>query len=283
MLDLVANSAAISAVTTQLLGARLVRPQGLKAEGQATANMHETGQGARGIYCTLPRVGEAATPVYSPFAVGSTDALKRGVPTGRSSPMPCEAGGRGGVPRGGHFDHKYSSYSGESVPDCLKVSVYIDDVPAGGGGFVVWPGSHRRNWAACCTDARAGLHRPVRTAPNGDAIDDHALAIMADTAPVETHGPAGTVVFWHYLLLHGAGINRRPECIRQAVIYDFKLNAVAIAELSAQLQRCRVASNRDIGSAAGDEASSLWWGWGDTAEALGADSPRVVAAISPKL
>ena len=93
----------------------------------------------------------------------------------------------------------------------------------------------------------------------------------------------GVVVFWHYLLLHGAGINRRPECIRQAVIYDFKLNAVAIAELSAQLQRCRVASNRDIGSAAGDEGSSLWWGWGDTAEALGADSPRVVAAISPKL
>ena len=67
--------------------------------------------------------------------------------------------------------------------------------------------------------AQAGVERPKgRSAPNGDGIDDHANHVMADTAPVECTGPAGTVVLWHVMALHAAGINRTPGTIRKSVI-----------------------------------------------------------------
>lgn len=105
-------------------------------------------------YCPFNSLLTAALPlpclcpllqVHSVYPAGSTEAFHHGTPTGASSPMPCEAGGRGGTPRGGHFDHKccsspsppapapritciiinsslrYGSHTGESVIDCLKV------------------------------------------------------------------------------------------------------------------------------------------------------------------
>ena len=56
---------------------------------------------------------------------------------------------------------------------------------------------------------------------------------MADTLGVECHAPAGSLVFWHACLLHGAGINRVPGTIRQSVIYDFHLTEQATEEASA--------------------------------------------------
>ena len=45
--------------------------------------------------------------------------------------------------------------------------------------------------------------------------------IKADTEPVVTAGPAGSVVLWHANLLHMAGQNTRSDVMRQAAIYAF--------------------------------------------------------------
>ena len=107
--------------------------------------------------------------------------------------------------------------------------------------------------------AQAGVERPKgRSAPNGDGIDDHANHIMADTAPVECTGPAGTVVLWHVMALHAAGINRTPGTIRKSVIYDFKLTAPAMEALQ-EARTARVAAGGGLGPE--DEVGSLWAGW----------------------
>ena len=192
LLDLLPRNPQVQAIAAQLLGAdRLVSAVGGEPEmapgDPDGAEPFQTGQATRGIYCTLPRTGAAA----------ETD-------------QPCEAGARGGPPRGGHWDNVFDPAGASTV--CLLASAYIDHVPKSGGGFVLWPGSHRRNWRYHSEHHSAGLPRPEgRRAPNGDGIEDLPNHIMADSPPVECYGPAGTVVFWHAMVLHAAGINKvRP-------------------------------------------------------------------------
>ena len=46
--------------------------------------------------------------------------------------------------------------------------------------------------------------------------------LRADTSPVVTHGPAGSVVLWHSIMLHTAGgVNTSATIIRQATLYGF--------------------------------------------------------------
>jgi ectoine hydroxylase-related dioxygenase (phytanoyl-CoA dioxygenase family) len=130
---------------------------------------------------------------------------------------------------------------------------------------VLWPGSHRRNWRYHSELHKAGLSRPPdRHAPNGDSINDLGNQIMADSAPVQCCGPAGTVVFWHYLVLHAAGINRTPNQIRQSVIYDFKLTPDALDGLASHRAPARPVAD----FSAEDEAATLWAGWNVPAAAL---------------
>ena len=79
---------------------------------------------------------------------------------------------------------------------------------------------------------------------------------MADTDPVEVCGDAGTVVLWHYLLLHGAGVNRVRDCIRQSVIYDFNWLPHANAELCATRKQWEE-EGRPISAI----EHQLWNGW----------------------
>ena len=47
-------------------------------------------------------------------------------------------------------------------------------------------------------------------------------AVEADTDPVDCHGKAGYLVFWHHRMGQMAGHNTAmPPCIRQAMLYDF--------------------------------------------------------------
>ncbi len=88
---------------------------------------------------------------------------------------------------------------------------YIDDVVPNGGGFTVWPGSHRQFYPAFSTQ-----HTFSPT--------DAAQAIVQEVHEqpyIDCHGKAGDVVFWHHRLGHSAGHNRSAN-IRQAVLYDFK-------------------------------------------------------------
>ncbi len=96
-------------------------------------------------------------------------------------------------------------------PFHLGIVAYIDRVVPNGGGFTVWPGTHRLYYP---------LFETQHTfTPNAEA---QAAARATETLPyVDCHGDAGDVVFWHHRLGHSAGHNRSTN-IRQAVLYDFK-------------------------------------------------------------
>ena len=87
----------------------------------------------------------------------------------------------------------------------------IDHIPSHGGGFTVWPRSHRTLYHAFTTQYRH------ERAENFDACIDQINLVT----PVDCHGDAGDIVFWHHRLGHAAGHNRSRQ-IRQAVLYDFR-------------------------------------------------------------
>ena len=136
-----------------------------------------TGQGTRGMYCTLPN----------------------------------------GSPRGPNYP---SAHSGEGMGSesrwKVQTAVYFDDLPLGAGGLHLWPGSHARVWEA---------YRELKQSGSGEAYDGYkhpvVADIKADTEPVDTHGPAGSVVLWHSIMLHMAGVNTSSDIIRQATLYAF--------------------------------------------------------------
>lgn len=96
-------------------------------------------------------------------------------------------------------------------PFHLGVVAYIDNVPPNGGGFTVWPGSHRLFFPTFATQ--------YTFTPTDQA--QVALAQVNQQPYVDCYGNAGDVVFWHHRLGHSAGHNRSRQ-IRQAVLYDFK-------------------------------------------------------------
>jgi hypothetical protein len=150
-----------------------------------------TGQGTRGLYCTLP-----------------------------NSPPPPENH------RGAHsealFDTRWR----------IQIAAYIDDLPPQAGGLTLFPGSHRRIW-----DYWEAIHRdtPPPATPEGTPDWDGYTApplpeIKADTEPIETAGPVGSVVLWHANLLHVAGQNQRRDVIRQATIYAFAKSTESVPD-----------------------------------------------------
>ena len=47
---------------------------------------------------------------------------------------------------------------------------------------------------------------------------------------METYGPAGTVVLWHQMTVHIAGVNHSTDRIRMAMIHDFKKTPASISD-----------------------------------------------------
>jgi hypothetical protein len=100
----------------------------------------------------------------------------------------------------------------------LQMMAYLEDVPADGGAFTVWPGSHARiwgeQWAALArgethTKSRLGKS-PRESAPGFEVMQ----LIKEDTPPFDTHAPACSVVLWHTKLLHMAGHNLSRDHMR---------------------------------------------------------------------
>ena len=119
------------------------------------------------------------------------------------------------LPEGDVPDHPYRCHV-DQHPFHLGVVAYIDTVLPNGGGFTVWPGSHRQFYPTFATQ-----HTFTPT--------DQTQAVMAQVnqqAYVDCHGEAGDVVFWHHRLGHSAGHNRSPR-LRQAVLYDFSKSDLA--------------------------------------------------------
>jgi len=104
-------------------------------------------------------------------------------------------------------------------PFHLGVVAYIDKVVPNGGGFTVWPGTHRHFYPLFETQH---TFTPITEA--------QAAMQKARTWPyVDCHGDAGDVVFWHHRLGHSAGHNRSGN-IRQAILYDFNHKDLAHLE-----------------------------------------------------
>ena len=168
-----------------------------------------TAQGTRGMYCTLPN-GKPRTGYHHPHSV--------------AQPTPNYPGAHCG-------EGMYESRSK------LQTVVYFDDVPLGAGGTHIWPGSHQRVWDTRqsiyrgdtlidinCLSLRNTKHRPE------EYVAPPVPDIKADTEPVDFHGPAGSVLLWHTIGLHMAGVNPSTDVIRQATLYAFNKTPESISD-----------------------------------------------------
>ena len=109
---------------------------------------------------------------------------------------------------GWHVDGGVGPYvpdgSVEYLPFTIACAVYFDTVEPRGGGFTVWPGSHRRT------------ERYFQDHTYGDYIAGDDVLASLDPGPAhEITGPAGTLVLWHHNIIHGPAPNH-SERIRMA-------------------------------------------------------------------
>jgi len=158
-----------------------------------TGPVWSTGQGTRGMYCTLPNSPPSGGPDW----------------------------------RGSH--------AGEGLYDSrqlLQTAVYFDDLPPGGGGLTLWPRSHTRIWDHWeAINRRSRSTNPCEDGSRFVGYTDPPLGdLRADTPPVETCGPAGSVVLWHSIMLHMAGVNTSSDVIRQATLYGFLKTGAALPD-----------------------------------------------------
>jgi hypothetical protein len=84
----------------------------------------------------------------------------------------------------------------------LRATCYLDDCPPDCGGFTVR--IHHFSLGVGSNNCTCVFQAPVCF------------------GPVETHGKAGTVVLWHQMTVHIAGVNHSTDRIRMAMIHDFK-------------------------------------------------------------
>lgn len=97
----------------------------------------------------------------------------------------------------------------------LGVVGYVDDVPPNGGGFTIWPGSHKHFFHSFKT---AYTLTPLEEEEHWKINITRAVEQIK---PVQTYGSAGDVVLWHHRMGHSSGFNHSRQ-IRQAVLYDFR-------------------------------------------------------------
>ncbi len=149
-----------------------------------TGPVWSTGQGTRGLYCTLPN---------SP------------------SPGPDYRGAHSDGACYGRTRFQMTAYIDDLPPDSGGFTVWP------GSHLRVW----REQWQAFLEgEKHTDDHLAERKA--GGYTDPVILRTKADTQPVDCHGPAGTVVLWHTKILHIAGQNTSSDVIRQATIYGFQ-------------------------------------------------------------
>ena len=88
----------------------------------------------------------------------------------------------------------------------------IAPIPPRGGAFTVWPRTHRIIY-----DLFLNFEEGERV----EAYNKHIIEFKNRT-PVEGHGEAGDILFWHGFLAHTAGRNRSEEIqLREAVLCDY--------------------------------------------------------------
>lgn len=94
----------------------------------------------------------------------------------------------------------------------LNVATYLEDVPPGGGGFTVWPGSHLILSKGHTSQSNWSPNLEFRPLLN---------LVKCTIQPVELCGKPGDVIFWHGRLAHSVGRHSGDE-VRIAAFADFQ-------------------------------------------------------------
>ena len=100
----------------------------------------------------------------------------------------------------------------------------MDRVDPDGGGFAVWPSSHKKlfytSHSRYCRKYTDDFEKVRQN------YDD-----TWETSSVQTYGEPGDIVFWHHRMAHMASPNYTSN-IRKAVLTDFSFKNIAqLAEL----------------------------------------------------
>jgi hypothetical protein len=147
-----------------------------------TGPVWSTGQGARGLYCTLPNSPPPAENYRSAHSEAMYDT---------------------------HWRLQIAAYIDDLPPDAGGLTLWP------GSHQRIWD-----YWTAVHRDAPPPDR--AEGVPPWDGYTVPPLTdIKSDTKPVVTEGPVGSVVLWHANLMHMAGQNTRSDVIRQATIYAF--------------------------------------------------------------
>jgi hypothetical protein len=201
----------------------------------------------RGVAETLLGEGMLQPPVVGGRPMGSEGAAWPGGPVDPA----VNEGIRGIYCTLPHGDAPRQSIGGhtDGHPFNLGIVGLIDEVLPEGGGFRIWPGSHKRLYPtfqmqydqpripyyAHLPSYKGIIHSPAYLAELAD--------IMADTKPVDCWGQTGDVVLWHHRLVHAAPPNYTQQ-MRQAVLNDFSRT---------DLDRCRLDPPQ----------ANMWRDWSD--------------------
>ena len=217
LIDLVYNPR-LCAVAEQLLGAGMLQPPEVGSPPMGSAGAAWPGGP------TDPAIGGGIRGIYNTLPYGDK-------------------------PREADYGHT------DGHPFNLGIVGLIDDTPADGGAFRIWPGSHRRlfhTFQMPYDQPRIPFYEHLPTLKgiiHSEAYLEELEQIMQDTTPVDCHGETGDVVLWHHRLVHMAGQNY-SNVIRQAVLYDF--------------------TRTDLDSArVGAPPEDMWRDWSDDLKASG--------------
>jgi len=97
----------------------------------------------------------------------------------------------------------------------LLLSVTSTMSPQTGGGFTIWPKSHRKFFYDYHSRYR------IEASPLADKHREEFQSREENS--FQTFGEPGDIVFWHHRIGHMASHNYSRQ-IRKAVLYDFTLN-----------------------------------------------------------
>ncbi|MCC6442507.1 MAG: phytanoyl-CoA dioxygenase family protein [Armatimonadetes bacterium] len=145
------------------------------------------------------------TACYTPEMLAAAARLAGGDPQGFAPPASIYAlnvfpqPGEWRWP-GPHIDHAIREDGYRTFPRAFRIAAmtYLHDVPAHGGGTVVWPGSARKVEILARSD-------PERYETMWALNQDVARAGIGE--PVELTPRQGDVLFYHYLCAHAGSMN----------------------------------------------------------------------------
>ena len=111
-----------------------------------------------------------------------------------------------------HLDG-YNKSEQATVGFTIGVTVYLSDVAPRGGGFTLWPGSHKTVAEFFKSHSLLGfnMHHP------GGIVERDMSRIFDLNEPVELVGRAGTACIWHGYMVH-SGTSNCSDQIRMALV-----------------------------------------------------------------